>query len=242
MLAAMSRIMAALATLAAAVALAAPASAAERRYSVTDFDRVVIEGPFTVRLATGSTSSALATGSQQALERVSIEVQGRTLRIRPNRSAWGGYPGAATGPVTIDISTRDLRAASVNGAGQLVIDRAGGIRLDLAVEGPGRIIASAVAADTLVIGMIGSGRIQVAGTAKELRASVHGWADLDAAALRTQGANITTDTAGRIAVAVERQATVTANGIGEVEIVGAAACTVRGLSAAQVRCGRTGLR
>jgi hypothetical protein len=233
MVVAMNRILA-LAALCAA--LAAPAAAAERRYSVTDFDRIVIEGPFAVRLSTGGASTALATGSPEALERVSVEVQGRTLRIRPNRSAWGGYPGAAAGPVTLELTTRELRGASVNGPGSLAIDRAGGLRLDLAVEGPGRIAAPAIAADTLVIGLIGSGRIQVAGTARELRASVHGSADLDASALRTQGATIATDTAGRVSVAAERQATVTAGGLGEVEIIGTPACTVRGLSAAQVRC------
>jgi len=221
-----------------AAALASPAAAAERRYSVTDFDRVVVEGPYNVSLATGRPSSALATGTQGALDRVSIEVQGRTLRIRPNSSAWGGYPGAVNGPVAIQISARELRSASVNGAGSLSIDRAGGLRLDLSVEGTGRIAAPALSADTLVVGMIGSGRVQLGGTAKELRANVHGWGDLDASALRTQGASIVAGTAGRVAVGVDRQATVTATGIGEVEIVGAPACTVRGPSAAQVKCGR----
>jgi hypothetical protein len=236
----MKRIMASMAL---AAALAAPAAAAERRYSVTDFDRVVVEGPFNVRLATGrNSSSALATGSQQALDRVSLEVQGRTLRIRPNRAAWGGYPGAAVGPVAIELGTRDLRAAAVNGAGSLSIDRAGGLRLDLTVEGAGRIAAPALSADVLVVSTIGSGRLQLGGTARELRASVHGWADLDAAALRTQGATIVTDSAGRIAVGVERQATVTASGIGEVDVLGSPACTVRGLSAGQVRCGNGNAR
>jgi hypothetical protein len=230
----MKRILAALAL---AAACSAPADAAERNYSVTDFDRIVVEGPFTVRLATGRPSSARATGAQGALDRVSLEVQGRTLRVRPNRSAWGGYPGAASGPVSIEVSMRELRSATVNGAGSLSIDRAGGLRLDLTLEGSGRIAAPALAADTLILSMIGSGRIEVAGTAGELRASVHGWGDLDASALRTQGATIVTDTAGRVAVAVARQASVTASGIGEVEIVGSPACTVRGPSAAQVRCG-----
>jgi hypothetical protein len=234
MLPAMKRFMAALAL---AAAFAAPAAAAERRYSVNDFDRLVIEGPFVVRLVTGRPSSAVATGSPEALERVSVEVQGRTLRVRPNRSAWGGYPGAAAGPVAIELTTRELAAASVNGAGSLAIDRVAGLRLDLAVEGTGRIGASALAVDNLVIGMIGSGRMQLGGRATEVRASVHGWGDIDGSALRAQGVNLVTDSAGRIALQAEREATVTATGIGEVEVTGAGACTVRGLSAAQVRCG-----
>lgn len=237
MLGAMNRIMAMLA-LASAAAVAAPAAAAQRTYSVTDFDRVVLEGPYSVRLSVGRTSSsASANGSQDALDRVSVDVVGRTLRIRPNRSAWGGYPGAATAPATIEIATRELRAATVTGAGSLSIDRLSGLRIDLSLEGSGRIAAPAVDADVLSVGTIGSGRIELGGTARELRAQVHGWADLDASALTAQGATLVTDSAGRIAATVAREANVTASGIGEVEIGGTAACTVRGLSAAQVRCG-----
>ena len=134
-------------------------------------------------------------GSTQALERVSVGSGTRSDTSEP--SAWRYGPGGAAAPVAIEVATRELRAASVNGPGSLAIDRAGGLRLDLAVEGSGRIAAPAVSADMLVIGLIGSGRIQLAGTAREVRASIHGWADLDAGALRTQGANIVTDSAGR---------------------------------------------
>ena len=223
-------------------ALAAPAAAAERNYSVTDFDRIVVEGPYTVRLATGRPSAARATGSPEAIERVTLDVQGRTLRIRPNRSAWGGFPDNAVRTVTLEVSSRELRAASVNGPASLVIDRVRGMRLDLAVEGSGSILAGDVAADNLVIGLIGSGRIRVAGTAGELRASIHGWADLDASSLVAQGANVTTDTSGRVAIGVAREARVNATGIGEVEILGSPSCTVRGLSAAMVRCRRSDQR
>ena len=222
--------------LAAAAALAAPASAADRRYSITDFDRVVVEGPFAVRLTTGRPSSAVATGSQQAIDRLSVEVVGRTLRIRPNRSAWGGYPGDRTGAVSVEISTRDLRAATVAGPGSLTIDRAGGLRVDLGLEGSGRLSVGALAADVVTLGLIGSGRVELGGRAEQLRANVHGTADLDATRFTAEAATITTDTAGRITVGVSARATVTASGLGEVDIIGSPACTVSGLSAGQVRC------
>jgi hypothetical protein len=235
------RIIAATVALAAAFA-AAPAMAAERSYSVTDFDRVVVEGPFNVTVATGRPSSATASGTPQALERVSVEVTGRTLRIRPNRTLSRASSGAAAGPVALVLGTRELRSATVNGPASLTVDRASGLRVELSLEGTGRIAVPQIAADSLIVGMIGSGRIQLAGTARELRASVHGWADLDASALTAQGANLITDSAGRVSVTVEREAAVTSNGIGEVEILGAASCTVRGLSAGSVRCGRSDQR
>src|SRR5687768_9807544 len=127
---------------------ASPALAIDQRYMVTDFDRVQVDGPFQVTLIVGRPSDATASGSRAALDRVSIEVQGRTLRIRPNRSAWGGYPGrVAGGPVRIMISTRDLVAGAVAGPGSLAIDRAKGLRIELNVTGSGRIGLGAVEAD-----------------------------------------------------------------------------------------------
>jgi hypothetical protein len=220
------------------LAAASPAGAGERRFMVSDFDRVRVEGPFEVVLVTGRPSSATASGTPQALDRVSIDVQGRTLRIRPNRSAWGGYPGqAAGGPIRIAVSTRDLVAGAVAGPGSLAIDRAKGLRVELEVTGSGRIGLAAVEADQLILGLAGSGKITVAGKAKSLRASLRGTGDLDGATLRADDADIVTETAGLVALIVNRAAKVRANGIGEVVIGGAAACTVTGLGGGNVRCG-----
>lgn len=234
----MNRIVAAALSLAAALAAALPAAAAERRYTVTDFDRVQVEGPYHVVLATGRASGVVASGSQQALERVSIDVQGRTLRIRANRSAWGGYPGDPVGTVEIAASTRDLRAGIVTGSGSLTVDEAQGLRLDLSVSGSGQLIVQQVKADNLVVGLLGSGRIAVAGSAKSMRATIQGSGDLDAAALGVDDLTLTADTAGTIAVRAARAAKVTAIGPGDVTIEGKASCTLSGPAAAMVACGR----
>src|SRR5947208_16761423 len=156
----------ALSTFLPAIALLAaslPAGAAERTHPVSDFDTIRVEGPFQVVLATGLSSRVQASGSPEALERLTVDVEGRTLRITVNRSAWGGYPGQSPGPVRITASTRDLARASVLGAGSLDIDKARGLRLDLAVGGSGSLSVRALDADNLVAGLAGSGRIALGG-------------------------------------------------------------------------------
>jgi Putative auto-transporter adhesin, head GIN domain len=217
-------------------ALAAPAAAAERRYAVTDFDRVVVEGPYIVRLTAGRASSAVASGTPAALDRVLIDVTGQTLRIRRNRSYWGGNPGAQEGPLTIDLTTRIVRSARVIGPGRLDVDRAEGLRVDLIVEGGGRLTASNVAADNLSIGLAGSCRLDGAGTAETLSADIQGTGDVDGTRLRTEHATLIVGTTGNVAFDVSRTANVTAVGLGNVEISGNAACTVRGVNADLVRC------
>jgi hypothetical protein len=220
------------------LAAAAPAAAAERSYSITDFDRVQVEGPYEVSLATGRSSSARASGSAEGLDRVTVEVQGRTLRVRANQSAWGGTPGRPAGPVRIVVTTRDLVAASVVGSGSLAVDKARGLRIDLSVSGSGRLSIGRAEADTLVVGLLGAGHISAAGTAKQLKATVQGAGDLDAAELRADDARIQADTAGTVSVTAVRSATVKATGSGDVTIGGKPSCTVQATGSGRVSCGR----
>lgn len=222
--------------LAVALAAASPAAAAERRYSVTDFERVVVEGPYVVRLSVGGSSSALASGSQAALDRVSIDVSGQTLRIRRNRHHWGGNPGAQEGPLEIELTTRTLRSARVIGPGRLELDRVEGLRVDLIVEGSGTLRVAEVAADNLSLGLAGAGRIELAGAVEALSADVQGTGDVAAAGLEAETARITTTTTGTIALSVRREVDVNALGLGEVRILGTPACNLRGPNATLVSC------
>lgn len=217
-------------------ALAAPAVAADRHYSVSDFDRVIVEGPYAVRLVVGGPSSALATGAADALDRVTVDVQGQTLRIRRNRSAWGGAPGADTGPVTIRLATRNLRSARLIGPAVLDVENVRGLNVEFAVAGSGRIRAANVAADNLSLGLLGSGGLEIAGTAKAVRGDFQGTGNVEAARLIAQSATINTNTVGTVALTVNGPATVNANGLGDVTILGRPACTVTGPGATQVRC------
>src|SRR5688500_9331412 len=114
-----------------------PADAATRNFGVSGFDRVRVEGPFKVRLATGVAPFASASGLANALDSIAIEVQGRTLVVRGIRSSWGGYPGESKGPVEISIGTHELTAAYLNGAGSLAIDKVRGLSFELSVQGAG---------------------------------------------------------------------------------------------------------
>ena len=122
-----------LAALLPAVVIATPAFAADRNYSVTSFDRIRLDGAYKVRLTTNVSPFARATGSPEALDGVSLDVQGRTLVIRSNRSSWGGYPGRQPGPVEISVGTHELAAAFVNGSGGLAIDKIRGLTFELAI-------------------------------------------------------------------------------------------------------------
>jgi hypothetical protein len=216
--------------------LAAPAAAADRTYSVTDFDRIQVDGPYEVTLVTGRSSGARAIGSSPAIENITVEVQGQTLKIHANRSVWGSAAQQA-GPVRIEATTRDLAVATVIGAGSLSIDRARGLRLALTVSGSGRLSVGRLEADTLIVALRGSGRLSLAGSVKTLNANLQGSGDLDAARLAADDADIYSETSGAVSLTARRSAKVRAAGVGEVIVGGNPACTVTGPAAGQVRCG-----
>ena len=216
---------------------AAPATAADRRYSVSDFDRIVVEGPYIVRLRVGTATTASASGSQASLDRLTIDTSGQTLRIRRNRTGWSGAAsGAQEGPLTIDVTTRFLRSARVIGPGRLEVDRAEGLRVDLILEGSGRLNVSNVSADNLQIGLAGAGTIEIAGNAETVTADLQGTGNVDASRLRAETATITSATTGEVGFHIARAATVNAFGLGTITVDGDGDCTVRGPSADLVRC------
>lgn len=218
----------------AAIAAAAPAEAATRNFGVSGFDRVRVDGPYKVRLTTGVPPSAVATGDLGALDSVVIEVQGRTLVVRNNRSAWGGYPGQAKGPVEIAIGTHELTGAWLNGSGSLAIDKARGLSFDLSVQGAGSASIGAVAVDHLRVSMSGTVSATLAGAAPKLTAVVRGVGTLDAMQLTAKDATIGAQGPATIRATVTNAAKVDAHGAATVDLGGRPACTVKSSGSASV--------
>ena len=218
-------------------ATAAPALAEDRHYAIEDFDRVIAEGPYVVHLVTGRLTSAVAHGSREALDRMSLDVQGQMLRIRRNRGAWSGGTGADPGIVTIDLVTRSVRSVRLIGPVRFDADAVRGLSVEFSVEGSGTLHATRLTADALSLALLGSGRLDVAGTAGTLSATLQGTGDLAAPGLVARNAVVASTTSGAVALTVNGPATITNNGIGNVRILGRPVCTIAGAGAEQVRCG-----
>lgn len=225
------------ASLFAAVPLAlssAPADAATHNFGVSGFERVRVDGPFIVRLATGVAPYARASGPAAALDSVSIAMQGRTLVVKLGRSSPGGYPGEARGPVEIAIGTHELSSALLNGSGSLAIDRVRGQTLELGVQGSGAASVESVRVDELKAGISGSGSLRIGGTAAVLNAVVRGLASLDAAGLAAKDAVIGAEGAATVRAQVGGTARIEAQGPATVTLTGSPACTSRLAGSASV--------
>lgn len=213
------------------------AGAAERGYSVTDFDRIRVDGPYRVTLATGRSPGARAFGSQGAIDAVAVELQGRLLIVRRSSQSWGGYPGQPAGPVEVRLTTHGLRGAAVSGAGSLTIDRLKGQSLDLAVAGSGRLEVGAIETDRLSVAVVGSGVVTVSGTAATAQIGVRGTGAVEGERLTVKSIKVAAEGAGDLRITATQTASVLANGTGNIVVLGNPACTIKAPGSGTVACG-----
>jgi len=207
------------------LAVSAPSEAATRNFGVNGFDRVRVDGPYRVTLTTGVPPSAIATGSETALDAVSVDVQGRTLIVHVNRSSWGGYPGKDSGPAEIMIGTHDLSAAYLNGAGSLQIDRVKALAFELSVQGSGVASIGSTDVDQLIVGVVGTASATLAGRAGKLTTTVRGVSSLDASNLVVKDATISAEGAATVKANVTNAVKVDGTGPATITLAGQPACT-----------------
>ena len=183
---------------------------------VTDFTRIRVDGPYSVKLTTGAPPSAKATGSSSALDKLSVEVEGQTLVIRKSESGWGGFPGDNPGPVTIAVGTHDLTTIWLNGSGGLKVNAVKGPSLDISLVGAGSVAVDKVMVDHVGVGASGSGSVILSGTVNEAAATASGTSSIDAHALTAKNATI--GASGAAVVKLTASNTVKVNGEGAVTV------------------------
>ena len=200
---------------------ASAATAAERNFGVSGFDRVRVDGDYKVTLTVGIAPFAKAKGSMRALDPVDVVVEGRTLVVRANKSAsWGGYPGESAGPVEVLIGTHELSAAFVNGAGSLAINKVRGLKFEASAQGAGALAIDTVEVDQFQLGLAGAASARLSGKALKITAIIRGTSSFDGESLVVKDAVI-----GAQGPAIVK---LTATGTAKVDAIGVAAVTLSG--------------
>ena len=218
-----------------AMSLATGAPAAERRYSVTSFDRIRIDGPFDVRVKTGSAPSAQAEGDPAALDGLTLTVEGQTLIVRRQQAA-SGTRDPAPRLLTITLGTPVLRGVNVNAGGRLSVDRMVAQRIDLSINGAGTLGVTGVEADQLNATVTGAGTMTLAGKAGRARYLITGPGGYEATKLIANDIFVTATGPGEVRVAARYTADIVSSGLGTVTVAGTPACRVRATGGGAVVC------
>lgn len=222
---------------AAALLAASPASAAEKRYGLTSFEAIDVSADVTVEVVTRAPVSAVASGPQDALDRLSVEARDGKLVISERQFAGDEKRRGPRGPVVVRVNAANLSSATLAGAGSLQIDKLKGQRALVGLRGPGRLTVGQIGADRLAVGMIGNGTITLGGTAKNAQMTLSGAGAVDASALAVDELISDSEGAGDHILRAVKSAAITARGIGKTVVLGRPVCTVRNVGSGSVQCG-----
>jgi len=222
---------------AAALLAAAPAWGAEKRYGLTSFEAIDVSADVIVEVVTRAPVSAVASGPQDALDRLSVEARDGKLVISERQFAGDEKRRGPRGPVTVRVNAANLSSATLAGAGSLQIDKLKGQRAMVGLRGPGRLTVGQIGADRLTVGMIGNGTMTLGGTAKNAQVMLSGAGALDAGALAVDELISDSEGTGDHILRAVKSAAITARGIGKTVVLGRPVCTVRNVGSGSVTCG-----
>jgi len=225
---------------AAAIALCATsAAAAEKRFGLTSFESIEVAADVDVVVTARAPVSGVATGSQDALDRLSVEAQDGRLVIKMRQFAGDDERRRGGDPVTLRVNAANLRSAMVAGAGSLDIDTLRGDRVTIGLRGPGRLRVARIDADRLSVAMVGNGTMTLGGAAKQGEVLLSGAGALDAGGLTIDNLTSDSEGAGDLIFRAAKSATVTSRGVGKTVVFGRPTCTVRNVGSGSVECGVT---
>jgi hypothetical protein len=207
--------------------LGAAAPGDERVVMVTGFDRLRVDGPFTVDVVPGSPGVTIS-GDRAAIDKVGVRVEAGTLVINSGTDGWQTAAGKTAGGARIRIAVPGLRVAQTNGGTVLRIAALVGNRIDLSLNGGGRIDVARVDAQDLSVTLAGDGVVALAGTTLHLRARLYGSTSLDAEKLTSADAVLVSGSSGPLIVGVRYNSRVSATSSGAVRVIGNGKCAVVG--------------
>lgn len=223
--------------LAAALLLPAVAEAAERQFSLFGFDDIRIGNGVNVVLTSGKGPSARAEGeTRELLDRVSLQKNGKQLvvSVRPKSLSGDNYDG--DGPVTLYLSSYAISNISHLGSGRVTLDKLSGRTPRVRLGGFGTLQIDAVDADRLDLAMIGGGQVVMAGKVRDARVELQGASMFESPELTVEKLTLIQRGPASSQMEVTREAIITNNGTGRINIGGRPNCTVRTDGAAYIVC------
>ncbi len=217
-----------------AVAAAVPASAAERTYALTGFDRVDLGGSSSVAVTTGSGFSVRASGEVEALDRLKVYVEHGALKIEPKNEGWLGWT-RHHGNVRFTVTMPKLTAVGIGGSGDVSANEVSG-PFEGSIGGSGSIALARVAGGDVRFSIGGSGDIKAAGRCDNAKVSVAGSGSAALGGLACSRLKADVAGSGDIDITANQTAAISIAGSGDVRVHGGAKCTVSSVGSGKAHC------
>lgn len=205
-----------------------------RSFAASGFTGVELEGPDNVVVTRGDSFSVVATGPQEELDKLRIEVENGVLVVgrQSEKMSWGNHKGA-----TVKVVLPRLDKAELTGSGDLSIDSASGDKVAVALAGSGNLGIASVTAKELNVALAGSGDLSIkGGKADKGEVALAGSGDIDVKGVTLTTADISIAGSGDVDATATATADVSVLGSGDVRLGGGAKCDSSELGSGTVSC------
>ena len=209
-----------------------------RNYQVGNFQEIELAGHYDVQIHTGGPVSVSATGPENVLNHLKVDVEGNKLTIHPeNNRGWFHFGYHSRENVHVNVTVPSLTGATLAGSGVINVDKVQGDSFEGTVAGSGQLNVTSVAVQRLKLNIAGSGSAKAGqGQAQSAEYDIAGSGSLDAGAVQTQTLKVDIAGSGGVRAHATGTADVDIMGSGDVNITGGAKCTVSKAGSGNVQC------
>lgn len=217
-----------------ALLTAASGSAAEQRFSIGNFDELIVEGDIIVNLETGKAPSAKAQGPSEKLGALRVERQGSVVRIRSAKLQNGRRD---TGPVTVTITGRDIKRLALIGSGMISANALEKDTLRIEMKGSGVINVANLKAIKFATMIAGNGTLNIAkANVVNSDVAIDGGANFVSAGFTTQNLKLAQSGPASTLLTVTNIAEINNSGTGSITVEGPGTCIIRKAGSAVINC------
>ena len=217
--------------------LSSAGQAAERKFSLFGFDDIRIGNRVDVTLTSGKGPSARAEGdTRELLDRVSLQKNGKQLVVSVRPKSLRGNDYDADAPVKLYLSSYAISSISHLGSGQVTLDKLSGRTPRVRLGGFGSLQIDMVDAERLDLAMTGGGQVVMTGKVRDARIELQGASIFASPGLTVEKLTLIQRGPASSQLKVTREAVITNNGTGQINIAGKPSCTVRTDGAAEIVC------
>jgi hypothetical protein len=199
---------------------------------LSGFSEIKVGGPFEVHITQGSDESIKYEAPKELADRMMVEIDGNTLKIRNKHDNWGwGYNSwygdksvwrHVTKKIVVYLVAKEPTSIVVSGSGAAIFEE--GItakHLSLRMSGSGRIVGK-IDVKKLTSHISGSGEIKLSGNAETSTVRVAGSGKFASRNLTTVNSAALVSGSGRVEVNASDKVDATVHGSGGVSYTGTA--------------------
>jgi hypothetical protein len=191
----------------------------EEERNIEAFSKIVFEGVGDIKLIQGNETKIFIKGDESVVDEIGTEVVENTLSIKYKRSIWGLFLFEKA-KVDIEITTNNVEAISLIGAGSILAEDIVSESLDVNISGVGEVTLENIEIGVMTSRIVGLGEMNLSGSTTRQIIYISGTGDYNALELESSEAGVRISGVGDVFINTRDELDVSVSGAGDVLYIG----------------------